>query len=71
MFDTHAVVWIGTNGRFCIVSHPTQHGAEVHAKMTNECGLPAVIISREEVIEGDFKSNAQLEEEEEDAEPES
>jgi hypothetical protein len=60
--DTHAVVWIGTNGRFCIVSHQNKHAAEVHARMTNESGLPAVIITRQEVIDGDFKSNAQLEE---------
>lgn len=61
---THAVVWIGTSGKFCIVSHTTKGDAERHAQRANESGLPAVIITRQEVIDGDFKSNAQLEDEE-------
>jgi hypothetical protein len=58
--DTAAVVWIDTDGRFKIESgNPRQVSAM--ARMTNECGLPAVIISRQEILDGEFKNNAQLE----------
>ena len=64
--DNFAVVWIETNGTFRIKGFQLERDAEHTARITNESGYPCVVITRQEVIEGDLKSNSQLEEEEDE-----
>jgi hypothetical protein len=69
-----ACVWIDTDGRFKmqafvkLSNSDPKAAAAAFSRVTNEAGYPCVVIMRNEIIAGEFKNNAQLEEEDESAE---
>lgn len=58
-----AIVWIDTEGTFKIRGYRSVEQASLRANLVNESGYPCVVITRQELIDGDLKSNAQLEDE--------
>lgn len=65
MSESSAVVWIDTDGKFKLQGCDDDAQALQMSRMTNECGLPCVVIYRQEVIDGEMKNNSQMEFDEE------